>query len=64
MVASICQATSKVPEVPDMHGNQGLMTRTLQVSRVISGWVMGYGQGRTLLHIANGVKGVLHPMDT
>lgn len=50
-----------IPEV--LPGNEGLTAKTMQVGQVVSGRVTGYGRGGTSLHIANGLKGVLHPTD-
>jgi rRNA biogenesis protein RRP5 len=45
-------------------GNEGLTAKTVAVGQLVSGRVTGYGRGGTLLHIASGLKGVLHPTDT
>lgn len=45
-------------------GNEGLTAKTVAVGQLVSGRVTGYGRGGTLLHIASGLKGVLHPTDS
>jgi rRNA biogenesis protein RRP5 len=41
-----------------------LTSKTVKIGNVVSGRVTSYARAGTRLHIARGLRGILHPMDT